>query len=1118
MVVEPKRQATGAASTASDVARPPARKQPTAAARKAAQRPASQVNPPAPTPAEDVTANAEPIVAPAGETTQTETLAATATETVAAVESTADSLAPASTGIKPTPASTGDAPVNSSQDAPNDGPTTQQLRVRLGKRRARVSDADLARLQSLRDEVGRLERDLVEPTPAAESSAQAEARAERIAEAQVRLPVLRGEIARLTARGVGAGQASEAPAEAPAPDPAAQLERQWQEAVAAGRERFPTGRPAARPGLTFAEANAEVEQHVAVARAEARRAYWNPHDADGVATYAAYHAELARSQAWDMVLDDVGIGRPEPDAGASPGQTPTVESREALVVRLLETERVLEGLLTEAPPSPLSGHWSAWLERMRLTDARLRRARADIDLFTNPLPDDLTALERERQRLENIPGLLELPFAGPMPEDFRKDRVQLSQNRLAEVRAKIAAVQPQLVQEHAAAVRQLEQERLRLEGILEREQDRLRLAQLPFSGLPNEVHQDRIAMVRSRLRRLQADLDDLARWTPGAPMGPAFATAQRLRQAQLARAAKVVTLLSDDAVPQEVTWLRASRDTIPHLRAAAAAPRATGFMTLVAHTDGGAVLDGDTPLSAEQVAVRLGLPVVKDGPDGAAPVPSQDPATVVMLVCNAAGGLVPSGVSGDQGRPGTDPSASTPAGGLHNLTGQRIVAPHGEAIMLQTGEVIAGTWKAGNPDPVPVASGDWVVWENGVPRSLGTPFLREALVSLGAELLPTGTPPSAPVGFYNGLTPAQIAALGAERYDVPAMRAVADSADGAVGPDPAYSFYRALIAVAGDRLRGIEGPRTPEQVHRMVVTEFARDIRQPNSRYLDLIAGFWTPEQALAELATPARWGRQAAHLAPYVAADLFGIELGVLGPAGAILPVTDVTGPRVRDQHGRPFLLVRVGDRHFVPAVPLLAASPPGRAAIPARDLNPWTAELRRGRYAPGRPARQHCPVAAGRGRACRHRPGGGDGFLAQALRQMEDVPGEAQDGVRDDIRRLLARPGRRTRLRKRSGRSFSAGSKRWRGSIRRWMPSSHATANCTRSTCRRWSGRSPAGTRRHAPTVSGTPEKPRTSGRWVSGPRSSEPPAMLPQPGATLPQPERCDSRMTPTTCGWR
>ena len=184
-----------------------------------------------------------------------------------------------------------------------------------------------------------------------------------------------------------------------------------------------------------------------------------------------------------------------------------------------------------------------------------------------------------------------------------------------------------------------------------------------------------------------------------------------------------------------VTWLRASGDMIPHLQAKNAAPRGRRVRTLVAHSDGGDVIDGNGWLTPEQVADRLGLPPVSSNPDGT-PVFPKDPVTVVMLVCDAARGFVPADLAGDQ-VPGAPSTMSSPADNLHNVTGQRIVAPRGRAIMLPgSGEVIAGTWHAGDPDsdPVPVESGDWVVWENGEARSLGTPYLSQALKSLDVVL------------------------------------------------------------------------------------------------------------------------------------------------------------------------------------------------------------------------------------------------------------------------------------------------------------------------------------------------------------------------------------------------
>jgi hypothetical protein len=65
-----------------------------------------------------------------------------------------------------------------------------------------------------------------------------------------------------------------------------------------------------------------------------------------------------------------------------------------------------------------------------------------------------------------------------------------------------------------------------------------------------------------------------------------------------------------------VTWLRAPGDQVPHLQARNAAPRGKGVRTLLAHSDGGDVIDGNGWLTPEQVAARLGLPLVSSSPDG----------------------------------------------------------------------------------------------------------------------------------------------------------------------------------------------------------------------------------------------------------------------------------------------------------------------------------------------------------------------------------------------------------------------------------------------------------------------------------------------------------------------
>ncbi|HEX9527893.1 MAG TPA: hypothetical protein VF951_10370, partial [Streptosporangiaceae bacterium] len=442
-----------------------------------------------------------------------------------------------------------------------------RIEKRIGKRRAKEADAeqqdaeqqkqaDLAKLTSLRQEAQDLHDIIAQPEPDSESSAQAAARAESIAGAEARLPAVEEEIAGLVARGVGVPE-PETPAQR-----AERLEQDWRESVARGREQFPSGRAASRPDLSFAEASAEVEQHAAAARDEARRQYWDPFDPQGAAAYAAYHAELARIHRWNMILDDLGIGHPEPEAeapgeqgtgeqgtgehvpGGAPGDMTSTE-RSELLTRLHQTERMLQGMLAGAERGP--GVWDLTAQRdgLHLAEAQLRRVQAEIDLFTtDSLPDDLNQLDQERQRLENIPGLLELPFAGPTPGSFRADRIQLAQSRLREVQAKIAAVRQKLAQELAATVRQqvreriataqfLEQERQRLTELLQR-LDNIQLArELPFADLRSGIGAQRIPWVRRQLAQVQDAIAELPGWLPGTPPPGQMATVvQKMKQAR----------------------------------------------------------------------------------------------------------------------------------------------------------------------------------------------------------------------------------------------------------------------------------------------------------------------------------------------------------------------------------------------------------------------------------------------------------------------------------------------------------------------------------------------------------------------------------------------------------
>ncbi len=976
------------------------------------------------------------------------------------------------------------------------------------------SRADLAKLLSLRQELWRLRSVMAESVPASESSAQAQQRAARIADAQALLPVLRQEIAELTGRGTSQQPAgTSAGAAAATRDTAARQEQQWRDAVAAARARFPSGHPATRPDLSFAEANAEVERNAAAAKLEARRAYWDPFDPTGAAAYAAYHGELARIHAWNMILDDLGIGRAEPDAS----EATDAPERSELLSRLRESENLLAGMLAEMRSGSAWGPPARW-ESISLIEARLRRVQADIDVFEHPLPDELSVLEQERERLESIPRWLELPFAVPAPDGAWDDRIRLAKSKLAEVRAKIATLRSQFEredspppdagaidppqrsdltrgeseawvqeQEAAAAVNALmsypgqtgspahlgyvnlhvDQARDEAWAALLSASGSVTKARTPStaselaaqmnylalaaaaSGLLAEAPATDVADVRKDIQRLlsrpgtssaptpeerqniETRLDRLERIAAvvgseiavsrtrqlaeefaaaqeaspkgeaagapsvdpaliaafvtmlaelepeiraardiAAPARPAPLSAGSIlaeldalrRQAGEAAAVagedqdaafsasveaslkamqtRILKLAGAEAVPGRalsaakllanarvraatqaaadsgehpdeltlppaVTWLRAPADTTLHAQAAAAAPRAAGWATLVAHTDCGAVVDGDARLDDEAVASRLGFAVAGDDADGTRP--PGGPAGAIFMVC--------------------DWNASA----FHRLTRKPVLAPTGKAtIMLRTGEVIAGSWGLGaDGELVPVDDGQWLAWENGKSRSLGTAYLSEAARQLGIQLLSGDDPPDRAVGFYYTLTDWQAAALSGLGY----------TEAGAVG-----SFYESLITVAGSRLRTVLGQDPePELVRQRIVDEFERDLGGDHPRYADLIAGSTTPDQVRADLRDPSRWDRQAADLVPHVAADVYGLDLRVLGTLGQAPPVGAVSGPRTAYADGHPYLLVRLADDQFIP-VRRVEGADPTAWPLPATgdsELTAWGREL---------------------------------------------------------------------------------------------------------------------------------------------------------------------------------
>jgi hypothetical protein len=367
------------------------------------------------------------------------------------------------------------------------------------------------------------------------------------------------------------------------------------------------------------------------------------------------------------------------------------------------------------------------------------------------------------------------------------------------------------------------------------------------------------------------------------------------------------------AGPGEPVWFPAPSDGLIHAQAVDAVPRAHGWTTLVAHSEAGRVVDGDTAVDGPGVAERMQLPRLDGG-------------GVVMVVCNAA--APPPG------------GGRSPAEDLHLATDSAtpILAPTHEA-MMSGADVVSGTWTVdADGATVPNPVGDWVLWEGGVARALGTSSLTEALAGLGVGVTPGGPPPDAPVGFVHQVTPAQTATANVMQYDAIQQH---------LATQGFVDFYTALIGATGNRLVDSDGvPMTPAAVHALVQRMLRADLEEPVSHYAGLYAPATDVAQFLVDMQNPAFWSRQASILVPHVVADLFGLDLGVVGALGGAEAVGDVNGPRRGDQHGDPFLVLNVGDR-FVGLVPrpvAAGANPPPRELRPRFQPGPnnaWTRPL---------------------------------------------------------------------------------------------------------------------------------------------------------------------------------
>ena len=227
---------------------------------------------------------------------------------------------------------------------------------------------------------------------------------------------------------------------------------------------------------------------------------------------------------------------------------------------------------------------------------------------------------------------------------------------------------------------------------------------------------------------------------------------------------------------------------------------------------------------------------------------------------------------------------------------------------MADGDVWSAIWTVDDGHRItPQYVGSWVLWRGGEAHDLGTPSLTEALASLGVDAVAGGPAPDEPASFYGTLSDLQQATLNNWQYATPAT--IDDSVD---------SFYNALIQVASASIQPLlhsdRAAVTPADVRAAVAAAVAADFADGAPRYGHLITGSRTRDEVVADLLDTDVWTRQATVLVPHVAADVFGLDLGVLGGLGIPEAVGDPFGSRRGDGNGDPFLLVNIGER-FLPA-----------------------------------------------------------------------------------------------------------------------------------------------------------------------------------------------------------
>jgi ppGpp synthetase/RelA/SpoT-type nucleotidyltranferase len=219
--------------------------------------------------------------------------------------------------------------------------------------------------------------------------------------------------------------------------------------------------------------------------------------------------------------------------------------------------------------------------------------------------------------------------------------------------------------------------------------------------------------------------------------------------------------------------------------------------------------------------------------------------------------------------------------------------------------------------------------------------------SLGA---PSTNHPVSTVGPYKSGSDESLAATGPINDD---QRATLDRLRYGFDPEVTFdlshdSFYSALLGLAAMELRDDrEQTPTPGEMRGAVADAVEADLARTNSHYANLIAVDQDQAQLLRNLRDPRHWDRQASVLVPHVAADVYGLDLGVIGWLGRADAVGDLTYVRRSGPGGVPFLVVNVED-HFYPVFPRdlteqeqVTADRTLRARWDPNRGSPWTASL---------------------------------------------------------------------------------------------------------------------------------------------------------------------------------